>query len=461
MVKQPKRIIEDALFEGEIGPVSAERLTNLPEEKWGMLRQMITDARRGKPPRDIANCLMCGSPVYIQSRMFQGQRLPLYAHYSGGDENCPWFTGKPREPDAVRADQYQGNQESMPHRMLCNRIAQLASADERHIRTAVASYLPPTENDHGRYPDVLIEWERFPPFVVELQLSHTFQTEVSDRCLHYKREGMPLIWVLYGIDPTSDDIPQSFRDVIVRHRNNAFVISAESIRESVHQSTLVFGCYLRRMDGNFEPVRMVRVDELTFPEKGLPFFEDRLTPRLLAGAQELRETWWSALKSYGPDKLYEGQYSGAFNRLNEALCRDIPGLKAWQSQKPDGLWLFIHLLAVVFAVVSHAQGRFFNFATRQPNAVAMLNSKLPYREVAPFSNLIATILRRTAASDLLKTTVANHLERGLAAAEGELVTERDAPWRAVEKLLPEVFDGVLRRELDEIGTLPSWAVPGR
>lgn len=317
-----------------------------------MLRQIITDARRGKPPRDEARCLMCGGPVFIQTRVFGSRRLPLFAHYRGGDEDCPWFNGRTKDPADVRAAQYQGNQESMPHRMLCNRIAELAAADERHVRAVVGKYLPPTENEHGRYPDVRIEWNGFPPLVIELQLSRTFQTEISDRGHHYSREGMPLIWVLYGLDLMAGDLPQSFRDVIIRHRNNAFTISPNSIRESVRQRTLVLGCHLKALDGQFEAERLVRLDQLNFPRKGLPYFEDRVAPGLLAEAAKVRRPWWDELRQRAPD--IEMAYSRReFDHLLNDLCQYVPELRLWFASNMEHKWQLVQAVAVVFSVIAH------------------------------------------------------------------------------------------------------------
>lgn len=455
MAKEPQRIIECALFEGEIGPISAAELMGMPEDRWGMLRQIITDARRGKPPRDEARCLMCGGPVFIKTRVFGSRRLPLFAHYQGGDENCPWFNGRTKDPADVRAAQYQGNQESIPHRMLCNRIAELAAADERHVRAAVDKYLPPTENEHGRYPDVHIEWNGFPPFVIELQLSRTFQTEISDRGHHYAREGIPLIWVLYGLDLMAGDLPQSFRDVIIRHRNNAFTISSNSIRESVRQRTLVLGCHLKALDGQFEAERLVRLDELTFPKKGLPYFDDRVAPGLLADAEKIRRPWWSELKQRAPANE-TACFHRELNHLFDDLCQHIPELHLWFERDIEHKGHLIQAVAVVFSVITYARGEFVNLVTRQPNVVGMLNSKLISRGFAPFAHVTEVLLKRTAAHDLLEGSVRTHLERAHKSATVQ-VSERDLVWKVLAKLVPEVFDPVCRRELAELGALPRWA----
>jgi competence CoiA-like predicted nuclease len=78
----------------------------------------------------------------------------------------------------------------------------------------VDSYLPPTANTFGRYPDVLVRRIGLPAMAIEVRLSRTFQTEISARCSHYDRECMPLVWVLYGVDLDSGDVmPISQADI--------------------------------------------------------------------------------------------------------------------------------------------------------------------------------------------------------------------------------------------------------
>ncbi len=229
MVLEPRRVIEKAIIE-RIGPVTARELIAMPEDSWGILRDRISDKRSGKDGL-VAKCLECGSHVYIRAPKLRGIAHPQFQHYSGSNPDCPWFQGRNLKPDEVRAAQYQGKQESPFHRLMCELVGELASLDPRYKKHTVGRYLPPNENDHGRFPDTYIEWESYGPFAVEFQKSDTFQTEISARCKHYEREGIPLLWVLFGIE-TVADLSQSFVDVIRRHRGNAFVLDKAAVAES-------------------------------------------------------------------------------------------------------------------------------------------------------------------------------------------------------------------------------------
>ena len=458
MSKLPKRIIEHALLQ-DVGPISAERLLALPETEWGLLRSAITDARRARPPAHIARCLMCSEPVFIQARAFRGLRLPYFAHFKGGDATCPWHTGETLHPDDARALQYGGAQESATHRMLCEHIAELAAADERCVAAEVSKYLPPSDSERGRYPDVLIVRRGAPKIAVEIQLSNTFQTEVSARCLHYDREGVGLLWVLYGLDMQADELPQSFRDVVLRHRGNAFLLDDEAVAESLARRTLVLKCYLRGPDGRFEAGRLVSLDDLTFPTKGPPYLEDRITPGLLARGEAARTPWRLALRGRSPNFSYADLRSPAFLVANDHLCSLVPGLREWEAETHQGQWMIANLIAVVFSALSHANGTFRNYASRQDNVQALLNSKLPSENLLPFALIMQEILQRGGTDDLLLGSVGKHLERALALGDGNFVLDYEAPWSAIAVLLPELFDPLLRFELETLDALPTWARP--
>lgn len=455
MARAPRREILRAVL-AEIGPITAPTLLEASRPRWELWRRMITDARKEKPSRIIARCGECHSPVYIRTAMLGGIKRPLFAHFADADETCRWFTGKTLTPDAARASQYGGKQESETHRLLCDLIAELAAADPRAVEVKVDSYLAPTANDHGRYPDVLVHWQGMAPMAIELQLSRTFQTEISDRSGHYRREGMPLIWVLEGAD-LDGDIPQAFRDVLSRHRLNAFLLDEAAVAASRAQNTLVLSCRLATADGRFEPPRLVRLDALTFPQNGSPYLEDRLTPILLAEATQLRATWTSALRAHvakSPGGYIDVRQS-AWRAAFEALYVALPPLRDWRNQ-PGMESQFTELMATLISLVTHANGRFRNYVTRETNIQALLNSRLQSNGLGPYVMILELAIQRSAAFDLLNGSVGAHVRRAYARWEGNLCLDCEPEWEAVTKLLPELFDGRLRAELAAVGAIPRW-----
>lgn len=430
MSREPRRIIEEVIFE-KLGPLSVRDLLAMPREGWESLRAGITDHRNGKDGL-VARCIACNGQVYIST----SRGRPLFAHYQGSDPRCPWYSGKNMRPDDARAAQYRGQQESEMHRRMCELLAELAALDERCEGTKVDEYLPPTENQHGRFPDVLVDWRGFGRFAVEYQMSHTFQTEVSQRCIHYDREGIPLLWVLSSFNP--DHVAQAVSDVVHRHRGNAFVLDQQAVTASREQRSLVLTCYLSNGVGYDVPV-LVRFDSLTFPGSECPFLEDRLAGPLLEQIKSKRLPYFRALRAWG-------------DRMNHLPLAELEQFV--ERQRID------RLLAAAFSIVAEAAGKPENYASDHPNIRAMLNTFQNSGSLAPFARLLTTLIENTSQRDLLKGKVGEHLQRSITShrlGDVEQVDEQSPEWRLLRDLLPEALDPFVRQRLIDAGALPAWA----
>lgn len=423
MARAPQRIVEAAIIE-RIGPVTAHDLLAMSDDSWGLLRDQITDRRNGKDGL-VAKCMACECEVYIRAPKSRGIPRPAFWHYSGSDQSCPWYQGRNLNPDEARAAQYEGRQESLFHRQMCEQVGELVALDDRYIVHTVAEYLPPTENEHGRYPDIYVEWEDYGPFAVEFQMSGTFQTEISARCKHYEREGIPLLWILFGIE-TLGDLPQSFVDVIRRHRGNAFVLDPAAIAASREQKTLLLSCYLRNANGELDPPMLVRFDGLTVPRSKLPYHEDRIVKPHLDKIDEIRGPWFAALK----------KWKDRFKRLNDL-------------DRPESL-----LLAAAFSIVATAaSGKVVNYASEQSSISAMLNTYLHNGDFARYTNLLTRLIENTTIGPSIKSTVWEHMRRH---SDDDQADENSPEWRLLRRLLPEAFNPVLREELLYLDALPNW-----
>lgn len=417
MTRKRIRIVEAAVIE-KIGPVTARELIAMPKDRWGHLRDRITDARQGKDGL-TAHCMACDSPVFITTRF----GCPLFNHYAGGDPNCPWRHGRNMKPDQVRARQYKGQQESKFHRLMCEQLGELVALDQRYITHKISEYLPPSENRYGRFPDIYVEWENYGPFVVEFQMSGTFQTEISARCKHYEWEDMPLLWVLFGIDPSAS-LPQSVRDVIRRHRGNAFVLDHTACEASRDARTLVLKCYLQNGEG-FDPPKLVRFDELTVPRSQIPYFEDRIVKLIKEDIQKYRIPWFRAVRNW--------DHSQGIKHLDRTQTL---------------------LVAAAFSLVATANGNERNYASKHPNIRSMLNTYLSTGIFSHVADLLTTLIKSTSAVALLDGSVGVHLQRYRADRQ---VGPNSVEWQLLRKLFPEALDPIIREELDYLDALPEWA----
>lgn len=319
---------------------------------------------------------------------------------------------------------------------MCELVAELATLDARCEGTKVDEYLPPTTGGNGRYPDVLVDWRDFGRFAVEYQMSHTFQTEVSQRCIHYDREGIPLLWVLSSFDP--ERVPQAVSDVVHRHSGNAFVLDRQAVNASREQRTLVLTCYLSNGKGYDAPV-LVRFDALKFKPPRLPFYEDRLTGPLLEQIKSRRLPYFRALRAWG-------------DRTSELPLTDLDPFV--ERQRVD------RLVAAAFSIVAEAAGKPENFASAHPNIRAMLNTFLNSGSLTPYACLLTALIKNSSQRHILEGKVGEHLRRSISGhrlGHVEQATPDSPEWKLLSSLLPEALDPFTRKLLADADSLPHWA----
>lgn len=322
---------------------------------------------------------------------------------------------------------------------MCEQVAKLVALDAKSSNIRVDQYLPPTENSYGRYPDVCFTWEGR-DFVVELQMSRTFQAEISERCLHYEREGIPILWVLYGVDPFASDLPQSFRDVIRRHRGKVFTLDHEAVQASLEARTLVLKCQFSAEGAEGLTAQLVRFDELQVPENKLPYFKDCLVQPMLSEYQSRRRPWIQALRGWDRYRPDGPQFEAAFASL--------PNTVSDRSA-------FSRLLAVVLSLVSFANDHWENLATNHDNPKAMLNERLNNKIVSRDAELLSRIIDKANLGAIrMNPTVQKHITRAWSEPQRPIGF---ADYQGLRYLIPELLDDKVKGELKYFLELPRWA----
>jgi hypothetical protein len=415
----PKRIVEAAFLEN-IGVVTAPELLDSPEAHWGNWRHRITDHRTSGDGIK-AYCGQCDGHLYIRTNAGK----PLFAHYRDAPLDCTWHHRSNSKLRDLRAAQYQGQQESPLHRRMCEQVGQLAALDARcKNEPTINKRLISTINDKYKLPDVCFEWEGFGKIAVEFQMSNTFETEISDRSKFYEREGIPLLWIL-GVDFPTKSLPQNFRDVILRHRGNMFLLNRAAIEASFKQKTLILACALQNEDG-FEEPKLVRFDELTIPSSKLPYYEDRIVvPRLQKN--ELKRGEWLAQLTAGES--------------NDSL----PGIDSPRSR----------LIAAAFSIFQEAKGNNVKYLySKDMNVKGMLNALLNREDAKPHATLIENLLQNSRLSGWLAGSVGEHIRRAKIMSQKGPDSDE---WRLLKACFPEILDTKERDLLKSLDALPSWA----
>ncbi|MCH2220524.1 MAG: hypothetical protein MK097_09405 [Dechloromonas sp.] len=388
----------------------------------------------------------------------------MYAHYPEADRQCPWYEGNNLRPDDARAAQYQGHQESALHRRLCSTIEQLVKADPRCAHTAVNTYLRPEIHKRGRWPDVYADLSDLGRFALEVQLSKPFAPEIAARHVHYDAEGVALVWIFNSLE---DPMPQGFHDVVAMQRGNAFVFDDEAEAASIERGTLVLKCFLEDGLGGWREPRMIGLDELQTGAGRSAFVEDRRSEALKLRCKQHRSRWWDAMKKAGKERPNSPEYSEHHEDGWADMKAAVPGLWQWErdfwTERSHRARAHTAVLYAILCSIAHSAeaGRPILHVTKfsgDSAVLSMLNSKLSGADFKHCANLIETFVRATALSDLLEKP---SLRRIIAEAQAtDAQVKEDHPlWRAMARLFPEVLDGLVRAELDDLGQLPCWASP--
>ncbi len=440
MPRPPQRTIRKAFFSNKIGVLTIEELLQMSPEKWEHLRNRISDTYHDSGEY-LAVCAKCGHGVSIATRRCDGVNLPYFKHFSGANPNCEWFTNDSKSPDVIRAKQYQGQQESAEHRLLCEKLAELIMLDERCNSCEVDKYRrhKNASNTFGRYPDIQATWDGFGEFSIEVQLSNTQQYEISQRGIHYKREEIPLLWLLGDLE-FGEQLPQCFVDIIHRHRGNAFVLDHEACKASYEQKTLVLKAHILS-DEKLVESRLVRFDELNIPTSKAPFVVDVLSKNIIKECHSKRQRWFEVLKPFKDTKL-----SDSF----------LEKIKAEVSF--SGSITAIWLIAITFSIASAANGRWRNYANSTPNMKTMLHGIFYKRELQPYARLLKGFIMKTTAGDTYYVSGKGAEVFDRVMLKAEQVGEDDSNWLVVQDLFPELYDPVVQDELVYLSSLPGWVV---
>lgn len=434
-----QRTIRKVRFDGPIGFVTADELLGAPERLWRHWKDMLTQGKQDAAKGYHAKCVICEGLVYI----YLPDGFPAFSHFKGEGETCPWHTGTPLSPDDVRRLQYGGEQESDLHHDLCEAIFGFVTADSRCTDPTCNQRVKATEGERWKVPDVSATIADFGKVAIELQLSNTFQTEISARTTFYNGQGLGLLWVFHGRRPDFETLPESLSGVVHKQRGNAFVLDADSRAASEEQRTLVLKCYLQT-DVGFDGGRLVRLDQLTVPAIGCMYFEDRLIPPMLAEMAACRGRWESIMKDEeSPYDLFTSSELKRVQGIDRSIAASERDLK---------------FISAVLSIVAAAKGAQKQYASRQPNLTAMLNTYLnPKIEsgLAKYAELLEMLIRSTACHKLLKGTVGEHIKRAKEKAGYRLDCDKG---RLIAELVPEVFDMKRRTMLLDFGALPTWAM---
>ena len=273
-----QRTLREAIDHDTMQKITSDDLLDGGMDYYQEIRHIATDRHLNHNYR--YSCTKCGHWVYVTLR----NKKPLWQHYKGAPQNCPWWTGEPDTVDQVSAKQFQGQQESPLHNRLKYLIEELLSLDSCVQNVVVEKAIA---NEHGerRKPDVQATY-RDKDIAFEIQLATTQIPIILSREKFYQQQKRYLIWLTWQFEENPlGEIPQSLLDVYYRHNKNIFSLDEETIALSKERKTLVMKVHAYGYNG-WEN-KCISLQDLIWPDKRLPYF---LSPPQTYSA-DFRKRW--------------------------------------------------------------------------------------------------------------------------------------------------------------------------
>lgn len=204
--------VYDLRRNARVEPVYADTFfSSMSEAEWSELRKLATDT--GKTDHPVLRCGDCRKAVYVRES-WKGRRHAY--HFAGDHNDCRWAGAVARNPRAIDAEKFRGQQEGDQHRLLRMLTAEVLAFDTQ-ARAAGIAHHRYTKLDDGRYgyPDVYaVSWQGAPA-AFEIQLSTTHLPVIARGEQLYEDGKTRLIWIIGYHD--HGPMRRAFRDIYMRN----------------------------------------------------------------------------------------------------------------------------------------------------------------------------------------------------------------------------------------------------
>jgi hypothetical protein len=150
----------------------------------------------------------------------------------------------------------------------------------------------------------------------------------------------------------------------------------------------VLQCYVCCL-GRFDAPRLVTLDDLILPAKGLAYVEDAIAAPMLAAFEAGRAPYLAALRGCWEHGWYQ-PLPDTRKGLEPLLATQIPLKETIPDE--ERLDPLIRLLGTLFSIRAEAAGTPRIYVTPQPNVKAMLNTVLGREDMMQYAHLIEMVL---------------------------------------------------------------------
>jgi competence CoiA-like predicted nuclease len=250
------------------------------------LRSELDKAIRGiREP--LFTCYYCKQKIRIRGGNTRGtnrrEDIFHFAHLNDSDD-CHIKTNNVYTKDEVDRIKYNGAKESILHQKIKGNIAEFLNRNievkKEVSKIEVEKIIRNQVSKSWKKPDINAYFldKRM---AIELQLSTTWLSVITQRQEFYKNEGIYIFWVFHNFDENDYQRKLTINDVVYTNNQNAYVFDEETYDLSKKENDLILKCYFKtyfrnEMElGEYWENEFIKLSDLTFDDKTFKvFFRD-------------------------------------------------------------------------------------------------------------------------------------------------------------------------------------------
>ncbi len=384
--------------------------------------QAILDPHLGRAERAEADrlknsdtpyvCRLCGQVVIVP---MHPQTKEYYFKHWRQNVECQWTSDNGSSVDAVNSMIFGGIQEGPLHRRIVRETAQLLKVSKNVSDVWEDERFTSANNGDFKKPDLRFVYNN-QMFVIEVQLATTQRPIITERNAFYRRENIPIIWVVWAPPPISLLAHRaSVIDIITDHQDNLFSFDEETIRQTRESGVFLMRVHWWERDEHRNKV--VTLDDLIISEGVLPYVVEKPA------------TWNETLKNDWA-KLGAGKHLS--NEDLDRLWATLMSETEWPdvADQPSVDWDIVSLISLL---LSMERNSIIN--SKQKSLTEMLHTFLTTRSRQPMTRIVEYAAQKAGHSDLLQRAKTRDLLEE-AKSKTQLAKDDFAP-RLVRALFPK------------------------
>ena len=232
----------------------------------------------------LFTCYYCKQKIRIRGGKVRGtnrkEDIFHFAHLNDSDD-CHIKTNNVYTKDEVDRIKYNGAKESILHQKIKGNIAEFLNRNlevkKQVSNVEVEKIIRNQVSKSWKKPDINAYFldKRM---AIELQLSTTWLSVITQRQEFYKNEGIYIFWIFHNFDENDYQRKLTINDVVYTNHQNAYVFDSETYELSKQANDLILKCYFKTYFRNGMELgeswqnEFIKLSDLTFDTETFKVF---------------------------------------------------------------------------------------------------------------------------------------------------------------------------------------------